>query len=171
MLWSLPLLALASSGAQAAPSPASIHLETRSQIDSQIANVHVTYLRPVEEEHIVTYGPCESLHPREAHHEVVKARSQGADRMVWIIPEDAVSGGCLSAWSSNSKLLGRSAPVHMTNRRMRKRDSIPMTNASGIDAQGPWFDGVAALKNHEISAVDAKQAKDKSKSDADWLFF
>ncbi|KAI5306003.1 anthranilate synthase component 1 [Ascosphaera pollenicola] len=160
MLWSLPLLALASSGAQAAPSPASIHLETKSDIDSQIANVHVTYLRPVEEEHIVTYGSCKSFDPREAHHEVIRT-SQGSDRMVWVIPEDAVSGGCLSAWSSSSKLLGRSAPVQMKKRRMRKRDSIPMTNSSGIDAEGPWFDGVATLKNHNISSVDAKHAKDK----------
>ena len=38
-----------------------------------------------------------------------------------------------------------------------------MTNASGIDAQGPWFDGVEMLKEQEISAVNVKDAKLKSK--------
>ncbi|KAI4186681.1 MAG: hypothetical protein L6R41_003325 [Letrouitia leprolyta] len=44
---------------------------------------------------------------------------------------------------------------------MSKRASIPMTNASGIEANGPWFDGVEALKESEISTVDAAQAKAK----------
>lgn len=36
-----------------------------------------------------------------------------------------------------------------------------MTNASGIDASGPWFDGVALLKDKEPSPVNVKQAKSK----------
>ncbi|KAL8820705.1 MAG: hypothetical protein Q9223_001128 [Gallowayella weberi] len=37
-----------------------------------------------------------------------------------------------------------------------------MTGASGIDAEGPWFDGVEVLKQKEISVVNATQAKAKS---------
>lgn len=37
-----------------------------------------------------------------------------------------------------------------------------MTNASGIDAEGPWFDGVEVLKEKEIGPVSVKQAKAKS---------
>lgn len=36
-----------------------------------------------------------------------------------------------------------------------------MTNATGIDAWGPWFDGVELLKDKEISAFDANDAKSK----------
>jgi len=36
-----------------------------------------------------------------------------------------------------------------------------MDNSSGIDAEGPWFDGVALLNASEISAVDVKAAKSK----------
>lgn len=36
-----------------------------------------------------------------------------------------------------------------------------MTNASGIDAHGPWFDGVALLEQKEPSAVDVAAAKSK----------
>ncbi|KAI5288111.1 hypothetical protein KEM54_005463 [Ascosphaera aggregata] len=162
MFWSLFLLPLASGGLHAAPPAGAIHLETRAGIDSHIANIHLTYLRPVEKEHIFTYGPCSSLHRRDAHHHIMETKSKRPDRMVWIIPEDAVSGGCMSVWSSESdELLGRSTPIQMTKRRMRKRVDIPMTNASGIDAQGPWFDGVAALKKIGISSVDAKRARGK----------
>lgn len=36
-----------------------------------------------------------------------------------------------------------------------------MTNATGIDAWGPWFDGVELLRNKEIGAVDVAKAKSK----------
>ncbi|KAL9634041.1 MAG: hypothetical protein Q9204_003163 [Flavoplaca sp. TL-2023a] len=45
--------------------------------------------------------------------------------------------------------------------KLGKRASIPMTNASGIEAKGPWFDGVEALRGVEMNAVDAIQAKAK----------
>ncbi len=37
-----------------------------------------------------------------------------------------------------------------------------MSNESGIDAQGPWFDGVEVLKEMEIGSVSVKEAKAKS---------
>lgn len=36
-----------------------------------------------------------------------------------------------------------------------------MDNSTGVDALGPWFDGVALLKNREPGAVDVKAAKAK----------
>ena len=48
--------------------------------------------------------------------------------------------------------------------KLGKRASIPMTNASGIEANGPWFDGVEALRGVEMNAVDATQAKAKRMS-------
>ncbi|KAL8833673.1 MAG: hypothetical protein Q9176_007874 [Flavoplaca citrina] len=48
--------------------------------------------------------------------------------------------------------------------KLGKRASIPMTNTSGIEANGPWFDGVEALRGAEMNAVDAAQAKAKRMS-------
>ena len=45
---------------------------------------------------------------------------------------------------------------------MKRSTSIKMDNSSGIDAEGPWFDGVAKLKNSNMSAVDTEAAKSKS---------
>jgi len=39
---------------------------------------------------------------------------------------------------------------------------IAMNNASGIDAEGPWFDGVSLLKGKKLSTVNVEQAKSKS---------
>ena len=63
-------------------------------------------------------------------------------------------------------LVGRSAPqVLHTRRRNARRSidySIAMDNSSGIDSEGPWFDGVAKLQKNNMSAVDAEAAKSKS---------
>ena len=82
---------------------------------------------------------------------------------LWFIPDDAESGGCLSAWEDMA-LLGRSRPLELQHLDPRKRseDSIPMTNASGIDTSGPWFDGVALLKQKDITHVNVEEAKSKS---------
>jgi monoamine oxidase len=37
-----------------------------------------------------------------------------------------------------------------------------MTNATGIDAWGPWFDGVELLKGANLSSVEVKEAKSKN---------
>ncbi len=41
-----------------------------------------------------------------------------------------------------------------------------MSKASGIDAQGPWFDGVELLKEKEIGSVSVGQAKSTSEFDS-----
>ena len=66
--------------------------------------------------------------------------------------------------------MGRSQPLAIaknTRQWKRRRDlspgtSIPMSNASGIDAEGPWFDGVELLKEKEVGAVNVQDAKAKS---------
>lgn len=156
------------SGASCAPyAPLPVHLETRSEIDSRVANVHVTFNEPVEGELTYTYGRhCSSAGThqiRDAHHTV--ARSSNAEsRLVWLMPKDAESGGCLSAWDSNGKLVGRSDPQRfqtVKKRDLRKRSGVAMTQEKGIDTWGPWFDGVKLLEEKEMSAVDAEAAKAK----------
>lgn len=147
-----------------------VNLHVKRAIDSGLANIHVAYDEPVRAEVAYTYGHCQAKTPGEAHHLVGRANDCNHDRLLWKVPEDAPTGQCLSAWDSKQSLIGRSAPIMIapngrtTRRRLRKRQedfSITMDNTSGIDAEGPWFDGVALLQNKEISAVNAQEAKAK----------
>jgi hypothetical protein len=147
--------------------PVDLHL--KRTVDSGLANIHVVYSRPIYAEITFTHGRCNAQTPGEAHHLVAHTKSCEHDRLLWKVPEDAPSGYCLSAWEGQT-LIGRSDPVSIrpspktTRRRLRKRQedfSIAMDNSSGIDAEGPWFDGVALLKDKEISAVNVKEAKSR----------
>lgn len=154
-----------------------VKLEVRTALNSRSANIHLS--QPPESVYpfTVTYGGCHSsAEVYERHHNISSVHRQGADRLIWLLPDDIESHGCLSAWSLNEELVGRSEAL-MINKgsrqwkkkrhldkgtKLSKRASIPMTIASGIDAGGPWFDGVEALKEAEINTVDAAQAKAKS---------
>lgn len=138
-----------------------VHLETRSELDSRLANVHVTFNDHVDGDLTYTYGPCASESQADAHHTV--GRSTGpasASRLVWRVPADVRSGDCLAAWDGRGALVGRSRPQQF---RVRKRDlrkrGITMSQETGFDTWGPWFDGVALLEGKHLSAVDAATAK------------
>ncbi|KAL8760740.1 MAG: hypothetical protein Q9184_003098, partial [Pyrenodesmia sp. 2 TL-2023] len=153
-----------------------VKLDVRRVLDSRSANIHLSHGGDTVYPFSVTYGACDSSKGvYEKHHDVSVVHRQGTDRLIWLLPDDVKSSGCLSAWSPTDELLGRSEPL-VTNKNSRewrkkrhldkgtklsKRASTPMTSASGIDANGPWFDGVEALKEAQISAVDAAQAKAK----------
>ncbi|KAL8634366.1 MAG: hypothetical protein Q9228_008040, partial [Teloschistes exilis] len=152
-----------------------VKLEVTGPLDSRSANIHLTRLDESVYPFTVTYGDCLTFGDKyELHHTVSEVRDRGIDRLIWLLPEDVSSGGCLSAWS-DSGLVGRSRALQINKNsrqwikkrhldrgtRLSKRSSIPMNNASGIDAEGPWFDGVEVLKDKEITAVNAAQAKAK----------
>ena len=154
-----------------------LKLSVKTKLDSQSANVHISSVDNSVYPFTVSYGGCHSsASQHEAHHTISTVSEEEADRLVWILPEDIPTNGCLSAWSARRELVGRSEPLEVNKysrpwmkkreldrgTRLRKRASIPMTNASGIDAQGPWFDGVEALKQNEIGTVSVKEAKAKS---------
>ncbi|KAI1610558.1 L-amino acid oxidase [Exophiala viscosa] len=161
------ITALLCSSAVAVSLPVSLHV--RRAVDSGLANIHVSYDEPVHAEVVFTYGSCQAKSPGEAHHLVGRAKDCNHDRLLWKVPDYAPTGQCLSVWDSKQSLIGRSAPIAITpngrttRRCLKKRQdfAIPMDNSSGIDAEGPWFDGVALLKNKEISAVNAQEAKAK----------
>ena len=156
-----------------------VKLVVKIPLDSQSANVHIS--RPLDFAHpfTVSYGGCHSSNSQhEAHHTISTVTDQNSDRLVWILPQDIPASGCLSAWSTRHGLVGRSEPLMVSKNsrpwirkrkldqrtRWSKRAAIPMTNASGIDAEGPWFDGVVLLKEKEIGAVSVQEAKAKSLS-------
>ncbi|KAK0727624.1 flavin-containing amine oxidoreductase-domain containing protein [Lasiosphaeria miniovina] len=172
-------MALLASTAQGSPSPP-LKIQTRTSLDSRLSNVHLDFLTPIRESIDLIYGSCDSLaRASGSHHAIGQTISSSHDRVVWVIPEDAYSGGCISAWgSSTGLLLGRSREQHVdlqtmdrrrhSRRRSRlpKRDDSPhniyMDNSTGVDVWGPWFEGVELLKNSETVSVDAAAAKRKN---------
>ena len=159
------------------PTEFPVKLEVKVALNSRSANVHVSEAYPSLYPFTVTYGTCHSSSSkRDAYHTISKVHRQGTDRLIWVLPDDIHTSGCLSAWSSRNELVGMSEPLEVNKysrqwmkkrhldrgTRLSKRASIPMTSASGIVANGPWFDGVELLKEKEISAVNVAEAKAKS---------
>ncbi|KAL8742080.1 MAG: hypothetical protein Q9190_005387 [Brigantiaea leucoxantha] len=157
-----------------------LKLGIKTSLDSRSANIHLSEIEQSECPFTVTYGACDSsISQWEAHHTISTVDRHGADRLVWVLPDDVSPDGCLSAWSVRQELVGRSEPLKVNKygrrwtkkteldreTKLNKRASIPMTNASGIDAQGPWFDGVELLKEKEIEPVSVREAKAKSNID------
>lgn len=176
---SLAALGLAQTASSASVPSYPVRLETRAELNSRAANIHVSIDEAVEGVISVSYGSCHEHRGSDSHHLISRhVHLSSTDRLVWLIPEDAFSGGCISAWAEDGSLLGRSEAQQIASRRsrkrgvedthkraaLRKRDSpyaVAMTNASGIDAWGPWFDGVELLQSKNLSAVDVSAAKSK----------
>ncbi|KAL8943112.1 MAG: hypothetical protein Q9211_001100 [Gyalolechia sp. 1 TL-2023] len=151
-----------------------VKLEVSTTLNSRSANIHLSRPHPSLYPFTVTYGACHGRSSQgEAHHSISEVHDGGIDRLIWVLPDDISPRGCLSAWSAKGDLVGLSEPLivnkdskqwtkkrHLDKgRRLSKRASIPMTSASGINANGPWFDGVEVLKEAQINTVDAAQAK------------
>ncbi|KAF8459775.1 hypothetical protein BDZ91DRAFT_741582 [Kalaharituber pfeilii] len=157
----------------AASAPANIHLnhypprllDARSEPSTDL---------PAGSSISVTFGSCDASNPTDAHHHIAntihpdKQEVDDEKRLIWLIPKDVPPEGCISAWdSSTGRLVGRSPQLYveedgmLLRKRRLERRGIPMTNETGIDASGPWFDGVLALKSLNLTEVDVKKAKQK----------
>jgi monoamine oxidase len=124
-----------------------------------VHNVHIEYDDDsFEGDVIVVYGNCEMKHHSERHHELGSTfvgRSARPDRLVWIVPDNAMHGGCLHAYS-DSALIGRSAPITV-KQPTHKREDI----SEVADMTGPWFDGVAYMQSKKNSGAFVAAAKSK----------
>ncbi|KAF1953731.1 hypothetical protein CC80DRAFT_137478 [Byssothecium circinans] len=124
-----------------------------------VHNIHVSYDNDdFEGEVRVVYGSCNMRAAHQMDHEVgstILRRSLRPERFVWVVPEDAVHGGCLHAYSGSSRI-GRSTPVTV-KQNIRKREDI----SAIADASGPWFDGVAYMQSKQNNASFVAQAKSK----------
>lgn len=144
------------------PSPSQSNIvifkETRVSTDS-VHNVHLSYGDDSFEGNVrVAYGPCGMHHTHEEYQELGNVhlkRSQRPERFIWIVPDDAVHGGCLHAYSGSERI-GRSSPVSV-RRNLRRREDI----AAVADSSGPWFDGVAYMKSKQNNASFVTAAKSK----------
>lgn len=152
----------------------SVVLQTRSKLNSRVANIHVDYDRNVEGGVTFTYGSCHSKNQQDSDHVVSRSDDTAqSHRLVWVIPRDSQSGGCLSAWGESAELLGRSAPQELSKLDGKSKtkssgewakrgdESIHMGPENGIDVWGPWFDGVALLENKKHKNVDVEASKRK----------
>jgi hypothetical protein len=122
--WTIPFLL---GGAAAASVSLPIRLETRVAVTSRLANIHLSFDRPVDGIIAVTYGSCHSTSLADSHHIIAQADIKTASRLVWILPQDAGSDGCISAWGDSGALVGRSEPQvlhHRYKRRDQKREGI-----------------------------------------------
>ncbi|KAK1964605.1 flavin-containing amine oxidoreductase [Colletotrichum sublineola] len=158
------ILSFVAGSALAAASGLPMKLETRSAVSSRVSNVHISLEKPLNETVTFTYGSCRGVSLDDAHHTISKTEVRDSQRLVWVLPEDASSDECISAWSASGKLLGRSEPQtlhHNWKRRVQKR-SIHMNNDTGIDTLGAWFEGVNLLKDKEPAVVDVDAAKSKN---------
>jgi len=126
---------------------------------NSVHNVHVGYGDDDFEGEIrLVYGECGMKSHADGHHDVAShyiKRSSRPERFVWIVPDDAVHGGCLHAYSG-SNLIGRSAPISIQHP-PRKREEI----SDVADAMGPWFDGVAYMEAKQNNASYAAVEKSK----------
>ncbi|KAK0652423.1 flavin-containing amine oxidoreductase [Cercophora newfieldiana] len=146
-------------------------IETRRSLNSRLANIHLERQYPIDGIIEFTYGPCEAKHPGfDVGYNIGRTTQSAHDRLVWVIPEHATPGGCISAWSeSTSLLVGRSEPqsfdiAAMENQRSARlsRRGVRMDSSTGIDVLGPWFDGVEFLEVSGVTGVDVAAAKNKS---------
>ncbi|KAG5988818.1 hypothetical protein E4U43_004625 [Claviceps pusilla] len=163
-----------------------MQLSVRGELTTRLANVHVSTSRAVPGRVSFTHGSCTAQSQEDSHHVVSSVESgvggaavdsDGDARLVWIMPEDAPDGGCISAWNEKGALVGRSEPLELPkqkrkpkpkpkNKNKMKRQAssdhhIAMNKATGFDALGQWFDGVRFLKEKQPGAVDVGAAKKK----------
>jgi hypothetical protein len=102
-----------------------IQLETRGDLTSHLANIHLTQREVVEGSVHFTYGSCVSESAEQADHTIANHPVERASRLVWVIPQTAKKDGCISAWNESGSLVGRSErqKLHGIRRRALKRDT------------------------------------------------
>ncbi|KAF2105768.1 hypothetical protein BDV96DRAFT_508891 [Lophiotrema nucula] len=138
-----------------------IHFKGPFMVTSDsVHNVHIGYGDESFEGDVqVVYGACDMTGSHERHHEIGSTffrRDARPTRLVWIVPEEAIHGGCLHAYSG-SGLIGRSAPIAIS-KNLRKREDMSQIS----DWTGPWFDGVAYMqsKTNNASFVAVEKSKE-----------
>ncbi|KAI9150454.1 l-amino acid oxidase [Paramyrothecium foliicola] len=151
-----------------------VHIRTDRVLDTRIANVHIDYKTPLSGSVTFTYDTCSSEAQTSASHVISRVVDPAKPhRLIWVIPRDVESHGCLSAWDESGQLLGRSdrqdlQAVSHINLGKTKRSTngtcgrVVMTNETGFNVWGPWFDGVALLESKDNKHVDDEAAKAKS---------
>jgi hypothetical protein len=96
-----------------------IQLETREPLTSHLANIYVKFSQPTQGSLSFTYGPCNAESISEAHHTIATTDNKRVSRLAWVIPTNTDNNGCISAWTNDGVLVGRSEPQKL--HRIRRR--------------------------------------------------
>ncbi|RPA95378.1 hypothetical protein L873DRAFT_1745322 [Choiromyces venosus 120613-1] len=166
----LPLLFIVAATHSTASTP--ITLTTKTDLNTRIANIHITISLLPPNPLSIHYGPCDpsSTHDYHHHHTIAKSinpRTTTTDtpfRIVWIIPKHAPYTGCLSAVDEiTGEVLGKSEEMLLKQKRKRSvgPEKVKMDKSSGINTSGPWFDGIKYLEGKDVGVVDVRAAKEK----------
>ncbi|KAF1911923.1 hypothetical protein BDU57DRAFT_523165 [Ampelomyces quisqualis] len=130
-----------------------------SVTSDSVHNVHLSYADDSFEGEVrVVYGDCNISSHYAKHHELGSTwvkRSGRPGRLVWVVPKNAMHGGCLHAYSG-SELIGRSAPVSIMHQ-PKKREEI----SNVADMSGPWFEGVSYMQSKQNNASFVAVEKSK----------
>ncbi|RMZ68381.1 amine oxidase [Pyrenophora seminiperda CCB06] len=130
-----------------------------SVTSDSVHNIHVGYGDDDFEGDVrLVYGDCGMRSHGDRHHEIAShyiKRSDRPERFVWIVPEDAIDGGCIHAYSG-SALIGRSTRIPVKHQPRKREDMSAIA-----DAMGPWFDGVAYMKAKQNNASYVTVEKSK----------
>jgi len=176
------VLALSAGSVVSAATSVLVSRPTAVDTDS-LHNIHISYATPSAFIHTLTfvYGDCNIGSTESAHHEIGHADIQAyavdaPTRFVWTVPQDIPSDGCISIFDHTHEILGRSEPIHVrgehARRTMQKRSEEAKRKRSALgkreaiadvaDVEGPWFDGVAYMKNKNNTADFIAGAKSNS---------
>lgn len=168
------LLSIAGSAAGASVLARSPYISFQDNLQAEAGgmhNIHIEYSAPLDGELSLHYGSCNVQSASDCHHTLGKTfvgnhdlakrhsthDSQRPTKFVWLPPHDAPDSGCLHAFSGET-IVGRSTPVTMARRKQRRST----TAADIMDAEGPWFDGVAYLQEKEPDEAFVSAAKSKT---------
>ncbi|KAF2667825.1 hypothetical protein BT63DRAFT_441387 [Microthyrium microscopicum] len=165
-------------------------------------NVHITYTAPLDGNLTIAYGSCGFQELGKSHHilgsthigshPLAKRHENSYEdrrptRFVWLVKDEAVTGGCISAYltsegNAEQVLVGSSKPIDVKKRlekrgRTRPHKTAAKSTASGkanfktraygaefadiTDSLGPWFDGVEYLSQKEPDDVFVAHVKEK----------
>lgn len=167
------LAALAASAHAAVTTRSSVRFNGPFEVEaSGISNIHITYDAPVNGHLSIHYGSCDGQSSSERTHHVVgntyvgshslaKRHSDWSDqrptKFVWMSPEDIPHDGCLHAFVDGVPV-GKSRPYSVKRKTRRSKRA---TFADVADPTGPWFDGVAYLKQKEPDETFVASVKSK----------
>lgn len=133
-----------------------IHFKGPIEVEpDSLHNIHIGYDKDTEGVVRVVYGGCDMNAEHERHHHITVTLLDDTtrpDRLIWIVPRDIPSNGCLHAFSSD-RLVGRSAPISVSEP-LRKRQLI----SDVADEEGPWFDGVVSGCSISLEIIETIRA-------------
>ncbi|KAF5026952.1 hypothetical protein F66182_982 [Fusarium sp. NRRL 66182] len=171
----LPALGLLPAGSCASTrSSQAVAFVSPSKVDQGSPhNVIIEYLGSVDGRLSIVYGSCDGVSkPSDAEHQIGTTHvgkhplakhhrdweSQRPTKLVWVTPSD-VNEGCFHAFLDD-KEIGRSGTIQVTKQRLKRRGR--KTFADVADPMGPWFDGVAYLKQKQPDERFVAASKNKT---------